>query len=318
MFNSDFIRSLFFALSALALLYFSVKDKIKKEYALIGLCVLTTFDLVGVSKRYFNNNDFTTKRRQKGELVQMTKADQMILQDKSLSYRVLNLTVSPFNDATTSYYHKSIGGYHGAKIRRYQDVIEQHISKNNQGVLDMLNTKYLITREPKQPVVLSPTHAGNAWFVDTVKYVNSPDEEIASLEGIKPKEVAYIDQSKFQIQKLQYDSAAREIKLTEYKPNHLTYTANAETDGFAVFSEVYYEKGWQAYIDGKETDHVRVNYILRGLEIPKGEHQIEFKFRPKTFFIGNKIALFSSWALILMVAGVLVLEFKKQKVEEGK
>ncbi|MFK7901050.1 MAG: YfhO family protein [Cyclobacteriaceae bacterium] len=312
MFYKDWFRSIFFVLVSIVLVYLGIKKTVKLNYVLAGLCLFTIIDLVGVNKRYFNDKDFSKKKKTKKELVPMTQADQIILQDKSLSYRVLNLTVSPFNDATTSYYHKSIGGYHGAKLRRYQDVIEKHISQNNQGVLDMLNTKYLITKDPKQPVVIRPTHLGNAWFVDTILLVNSPDEELASLKGLNAKNTAVLDQSKFTVSQTNYSSVGSSITLTDYKPNHMTYATKITSGAFAVFSEIYYDKGWVAYIDGKETNYVRVNYILRGLQIPEGDHTVEFKFIPQSYFIGNKIALISSILLFGLVGVVLFVEIRKK------
>lgn len=244
-------------------------------------------------------------------------ADMKILEDESLSYRVLNLQ-NPFNNAEPSYYHKSIGGYSGVKMQRYQDLIERRLSGEmgsiisslqNQGrglelafneanALNMLNNKYVIYNPGASPLVSSDGY-GNAWLVKTVSEVSNADEEMAAL-SVLSKDKAIVDVSKFKSNSDSY-SGEGSIELVAYEPNHLTYEFSSSSAELAVFSEVYYNKGWNAYIDGKPVDYIRANYILRALDIPSGKHSVEFKFEPDSYRIGNLIALISSILLMLIL-----------------
>lgn len=310
----DAFRSLFFIGIAFSAAWFYLKGKVKQKYVLIGLIVFITIDLWTVGKRYLNNDSFVEKSRTEKPFPK-TAADEQILADKSLSYRVMNFTLNAFSDASTSYWHKSIGGYHGAKLKRYQELIEYQISKNNQDVLNMLNTKYFIVPDNnKQPVAqLNPVACGNAWFIEEIKMVADADTELKSLDKFNPNQTVFIDKRFEDYLKgfnPQYDSTAT-ISLTDYKANHLTYQSNVSSEQFAVLSEIYYPKGWNAYIDGKPVEHIRVNYVLRGIRIPAGTHKIEFKFEPATYYTGEKIALASSATLILIFVGVMVMEIRK-------
>lgn len=314
-FRADALRSLFFVTAAAALIWVIIKQKTETRYALIGLAVLVIIDLFVVDKRYLNENDFV---KSKGSVVvkaiPKTEQDQQILEDKDY-YRVLNLTKSPFNDATTSFYHKSIGGYSAIKLSRYQDLIENQISKNNIQVLNMLNTRYIITapqQEGAKPMVQrNPNAYGNAWFVKQTKTVQNADEEMKALDSIAPLSEAFID-ARFATAAKEYilDSSSY-IKLTEYHPNHLKYESNSATEQFAVFSEVYYQPGWNAYVDGKPTPHVRVDYILRGMELPAGKHEIFFKFEPAHYIQSEKIAYTGSLLWIALLLGCLVMAIRK-------
>jgi hypothetical protein len=225
---------------------------------------------------------------------------------------VLNLQ-NPFNEAQTSYFHKSIGGYHGAKLRRYQDLIERQISANNQQVLNMLNMRYLITGDAKQPVQRNPGALGNAWFVSEVKTVKSPDEEMAALNTLSPATVAVVDASKFPQQKdATYDISGSTIALTNYSPDELKYRYNATQPGLVVFSEIYYADGWQAYIDGKPVPHIRADYVLRALQVPAGAHSVEFKFEPKSYAVGNTVSLVASIALLLVLVGAIAYSVRRK------
>jgi hypothetical protein len=304
-FRSDAIRSLFFVTAAAALVWAIINKKFKIEYALIALTVLVVFDLFVVDKRYLNDNDFI---KAKGSMLEKTivktEQDDQILADKDY-YRVFNLTKSPFNDATTSYYHKSIGGYSAIKLSRYQDLIENQLSKNNMQVLNMLNTRYFIVSREKggEPLVQrNPDALGNVWFVNETKVVANAAEEMKALDSIQPTNVAFIDKRFVASgQTYEKDSAAK-IQLTNYHPNHLTYTSETSKKQFAVFSEIYYQPGWNAYLDGKLTAHYRVDYVLRGMEIPEGKHEIIYKFEPEHYFKTEKIAYLGSilWILILI------------------
>ncbi|WP_276498769.1 YfhO family protein [Pontibacter litorisediminis] len=318
MMRSDAFRSLVFILLAAGLLYFYVKNKVSATVAVAGVGILVLVDLWSVDQRYLNNGDF--ERRVVENYFSPTPADQMILQDKEdaargLSYRVINLP-NPFNDARTSYFHKSVGGYHGAKLRRYQDLIDRHISRNNLEVLRMLNTRYAITGDPKQPVQRIPDALGNAWFVEEVQPVESPDAELDALTMFDAGATAVIDVSKFPIERRYFSADSANIKLTEYEPNYLKYEYAAAKEGLVVFSEIYYPEGWQAYLDGEPVEHIRANYVLRAMEVPAGKHTIEFKFEPQSYYTGNTVSLISSILLVLVIAGAIFYAVKKQPVEE--
>ena len=306
-FTADAWRSFAFIVLSAALIWLFIEKKINTSIAIISLLLLVLIDMWPVNKRYFDNSNFTSKRNVETPF-QPTQEDLLILEDKDPNFRVFNVTTNPFNDASTSYFHKSIGGYHGAKLRRYQDLIEHHISKNNMKVLNMLNTKYFIAPDAnKAPQVQRNIAAlGNAWFVDNYKLVENPDSEITALNSFEPATTAIVDKrfaDYVKDVKIGRDSLSV-IKLSSYKPNHLIYEADAKKDEFAVFSEIYYDKGWNAYLDGKEMPYIRVNYVLRAMKIPQGNHKIEFKFEPKSYFTGEKIGFASSLILLLMILGM--------------
>ena len=243
----------------------------------------------------------------------------MILQDKDPNYRVLNLAGDTYNEAITSYFHKSVGGYHPAKLRRYQDLIERHISQRHLPVINMLNTKYIIVDNNQQLQVMTNDQAcGNAWFIDTLLVTKTAEAELDTLDGINPKYTAVIDQefyNKLAIKKTVF-AANGNVQLTSYKPNELVYSASSAAGGLAVFSEIYYPYGWKAFIDGKEVEHVRVDYVLRGLEIPAGKHEVKFVFAPESFIVGSKISgIGSILILIAIVAGLAFIYYKAKKVQ---
>ncbi|MBI9055294.1 MAG: YfhO family protein [Bacteroidales bacterium] len=304
MLRNDAFRSLVFILLSAGIVFAFIKGKLKLNYALGLLLIFVLIDMWSVDKRYLNDNNFVSKRKAK-ESFQMTQADKYILQDKDPDFRVLNVSVDPFNNSSTSYFHKSIGGYHGAKMRRYQELIEHQISKNNMGVLNMLNTKYFIVPDNnRQPVAqYNPEALGNAWFVSEYRIVPNADAEMASLDDFNPGNEAIIDQrfEDFVAGKEFMKDTVSSIKLETYIPNHLTYIANCSHEELAVFSEIYYPKGWNAFIDGNPVDHFRANYVLRALVIPEGNHTIEFKFEPKSYYLGSKISYASSVILLLFL-----------------
>jgi len=310
----DALRSLvFIALSGTAIWLYLGK-KIKQEYLILAISMLILVDLWSVGKRYLNDSDFVSASKQQAEFTP-TQADETILADKDSNFRVMNLSVSTFNDATTSYYHKSIGGYHGAKLKRYQELIENQISKNNMAVLNMLNAKYFIMPQEKASPVArrNPDALGNAWFVSEVKSVVNADAEMAALDSFAPAKTAVVDQrfaSQIEGLKIGIDSASS-IRLVKYEPNELDYHSKTSTEQLAVFSEIYYDKGWNAYIDGKLVSHLRANYVLRALRIPAGEHEVVFKFEPKAYFTGEKIALGSSSMVLVLLLGAVFVAFKK-------
>lgn len=399
-FQADAMRSFIIILLGAALIYLYSIKKISKNILIPVIGLIIVIDIMGVDKRYLTDENYEPARKN-GFVYTPTSADLQILQDKDPNYRVFNLAVSPFQDASTSYFHKSIGGYHGAKFRRYQDLIDFHIGKFNMEVLNMLNTKYFIQRgQDGQPIAGPNIGAlGNAWFVGSVKWVKNADEEISHLGkilrienlnpkanftvygrkleaidtimqtvpikislsegqesieeidisrynivqgqeyilGINPNDSSYnfinlddvknkelISNQQFRIKVISSFDARNEaivdskfkddlkelsekiptdgtIQLVSYKANHLVYESKTSAKSLAVFSEIYYPRGWQAFIDGKEVDHIRVNYVLRGMVIPAGNHKIEFKFHPDTYFLGIRISFISSLIIVLLL-----------------
>lgn len=230
-------------------------------------------------------------------------------------YRVLNLSTSTFNDATTSYYHKSIGGYHGAKLQRYQDLIEFHFSQGvNPAVINMLNTKYVIQQTQQGVMAIkNPDALGNAWFVNNVEWVANADEEIMALKDLDPSKTAVVDERfKSVVTESNLDTNAS-IRLISYLPNELQYISNSTRDQFAVFSEIYYADGWQAYLDGTPVEHARVNYVLRGMNIPAGQHEVIFKFEPQGVQMGNMVSLIGGILMLLAVAYLLYASLKESQ-----
>ena len=314
--RSDAFRSLILILIGAGAVWAVVQDKLSKNIAIAVVIVLCMFDYIGVGKRFINSDAFTDAKEKQNRFA-LSPADQMILQDKSLDYRVFNTTVNTFNDASTSYHHKSVGGYHAAKLRRYQELIENHISKGNMSVLNMLNTKYVIQKGQNGAPMAgqNPAACGNAWFVDRVQLVNNADEEIKALEKFDPLETAFIDK-KFADDLKGFtggkDSASK-ITMESYAPNHLVYNYTAPQNQLAVFSEIYYQPGWKATVDGKEIPIVRANYVLRAMVLPAGSHKVEMKFEPQSYFTGEKVAFASSSLLLLLFAGAVFMEFRKKK-----
>jgi len=321
MLRNDAFRSLVFVLLSAGVIYLYIIKKLNLKYALALLSVLILVDLWAVDKRYLNNDNFVSKKQAR-EPYQMTNADKQILADKDPNFRVLNLTVNTFNDASTSYFHKSIGGYHGAKMRRYQELIDFQISKNNMDVLNMLNTKYFIVPgNNRQPVAqYNPEVLGNAWFVSDYRVVPDADAEIDALSDFNPSVEAIVDQRFEDLvagKEFTKDTISK-IKLESYKPNHLVYKASCQDEELAVFSEIYYPKGWNAFIDGNPAEHFRVNYVLRAMVLPQGEHTIEFKFEPQSYYLGNKISLASSAILLIIVIIVFGKEIMLWRKGESK
>lgn len=297
--SSDAWRSFFFIIAAVVLLWFYIKKSLNTKRLLVLIGVLVFLDLWVVDKRFLNKDSFVPKQQAK-EIV-ATPADRLILQDKDPNYRVLNLSTNTFNESRTSYFHKSIGGYSPAKLRRYQDIIDYYFAKEiNMNVLNMLNTRYIVVPSQQGPQVQKNEQAlGNVWFVDELKWVDSPDEEIRLLKDVDPAKTAVIDEVWKEcwgawetLQPVQ--DTADFIRLKEYvNPGELVYESYSSQPHLAVFSEVFY-KTWKAYIDGKETPLIRVNYILRALPIPVGDHRIEFKCVDEVYQRGACISLIAS------------------------
>lgn len=309
MLSSDAWRSFIFIAFAAATLWYYIRKPFKVTYVIAILGILIFVDLWTVDKRFLNDENFIAKKKAR-EIV-ATEVDKQILQDKDPNYRVFNLTKSPFNESETSYFHKSIGGYSPAKLRRYQDIIDYHFAQGiNMNVTNMLNTRYFIVPSQQGPQVQKNFEAlGNAWFVNEIEWVNSPDEEIVALKDFDPSQKAFIDAEwKDKLpnwERLQHprDSSAT-ISLTNYaNPGYLIYESHSTRPHLAVFSEVFY-KTWHAYIDGQEAPLIQVNYILRGLEIPAGDHKIEFKCIDEIYERGAKISMIASIIVGFILVGL--------------
>ncbi len=313
---TDSLRSLAFGLLTAGVLWMLLKDKLKQGIAILVIALFILVDLISIDKKYLNEDDFKPSRKIEKPFT-ATNADKVILQDKS-HFRVGNFTVNPISDGSTSYFHQSIGGYHAAKMMRYQELFDYQIAENNMQVLNMLNTKYFIVGNDKGEVQaqLNPDANGNAWFVERVKVVNSANEEMQALDSLNTKQVAVFHNSREKQKDLKFpteiDSTAT-IALLNYDVTSLTYQSKTAKEQFAVFSEIYYKDGWNAYLDGVLTPHYRVNYVLRGMKVPAGKHTIEFKFEPKVIQQGKIISL-SSYALLLLIPiGWFFYEKKKKK-----
>jgi hypothetical protein len=312
----DAFRSLILILIGAGTVWALIQDKLTKNLA-IGIIILAClFDYIGVGKRFINSDSYTEQKEKQNRFAP-SPADQAIMADKSLDYRVFNTTVNSFNDASTSYYHKSVGGYHAAKLRRYQELIDNQISKGNMSVLDMLNTKYIIQKGPNgMPAAdQNPGACGNAWFIDKVQMVKNSDDEMKALDKFDPLETAFVDE-KFAGDLSGYtggkDSSSK-ITMKSYEPNDLNYEYTAPKQQVAVFSEIYYQPGWVATVDGKEAPIFRTDYLLRGMLLPAGAHKVEMKFEPKSYFAGEKVSLASSLLILLLLGGAIFMEVKNNK-----
>ena len=335
--SADALRSFIIICIGCALLWLHAAGKLRRSLTVAGITVLCLVDMWSVNKRYLHDEQFVPRSIQT-ETFSKTKTDELILQDKSPDYRVLNFATDAFNENNTSYWHKNIGGYHAAKLRRYQELIERHLSPEMQAayqaiaaaggemdsvdaskfrVLNMLNTKYFILPAGQQGQtvpVLNPYANGNAWFVKNVQYVNNANEEIDALKTILPTETAVVD-ARFKdmlkgISEAHKDSLSS-IRLTSYEPNRLVYETENAGDGIAVFSEIYYPNGWQVTIDGKPAGLGRADYVLRTLYIPAGKHTVEMRFDPQSLYVTEGIAYGALALLVIGVAAVALIARKK-------
>ncbi len=310
----DALRSLFFVLSTAAVVWLMMVGRLKRGVMLMLVALLVLLDLVPVNRRYLNSDDFVSAREAK---IYPTAIDREILADKDLGYRVFNLSVSPFNDATTSYFHRSVGGYHGAKLSRYQDIIDTYFASSiNYEVLDMLNTRYIISTDESGEALLMVNDEvlGAAWFVEGVQDVDSPLREIDALGLVDLSRVAVVD-TQFGVAAKSFGQGA--IELVEYEPNYLKYEYSADAPAVAVFSEIYYPKGWTAYVDGVEVPYFRANYILRAMELPAGEHTVEWRFRAPRWALIEGVTLCASLLIIFSIVILLILTFneRRQKIK---
>ncbi len=308
--RSDAFRSFFLVLMSAGLLWAYWTKKITRQWLLGGFALLVLFDVWSAGRRYLDDQDFTDRSNYEARF-KPTPADELISKDKDPNFRVYDRSEeqsNPFASSRASYFHKSIGGYHAAKLQRYQDLIDRHLSKGNIKVFNMLNTKYFIMTDPDgKPAVEPNVNAlGNAWFVSNIQMVNDANAEIEALEPFNPEEDAVIHKEFESYIKGFQPQKGGEISLTEYQPNHLSYQSSAPSEQLAVFSEIWYgpNKGWKAYIDGQPAEHIRANYVLRAMRIPAGDHKIEFKFDPDTYNTGKLISAVTS---SIVLAGLLGL-----------
>ena len=315
MYSADLLRSGFFILVVFGVLWFYSKKSLAQNTALIIVGLVMIFDLFVIDKKYVSATDFVSAREVEVPFEE-TPADSQILQDTS-QYRVFEVDGN-MSSARTSYFHQSIGGYSAVKPRRMQQVFDYQIARNNMEILNMLNVKYVIQTDTSgvSYPIQNPNANGNAWFVKQLKTVRSADAEMKALDKLDTKNEAVFNDSNSHINQSdiglnsKFDSRGT-LQLVDYKPNYLKYSSVNLGAGFAVFSEMYYKNGWNAYVDGKLTKHFPVNYILRGMKIPAGKHKIEFKFEPQVVKTGSLIALISSVGIVFLVLGVLYFERKK-------
>ena len=319
MLSKDILRTLFVLGLTFGTVWLVVFKKLKnKQLAYFIFAVIIVGDLWLVDKRFLNKDDFSRAKSYDKSII-ASAADQQILADREGNYRVFNTTVSSFNDNNTSYFHQSVGGYSAVKLIRYQDLIERHLSKGNMNVFNMLNTRYFISGQPGQEVAQrNPGALGNAWFVDEIKWAKNADEEMNLMTDFNPKTTAIIDvRFKEYLAGFQSNNQPNNtIELSSFHPDNMTYISNSTSENFAVFSEIWYKgnEDWKAYIDGKEMEFIRVNYLLRGMKVPAGQHEITFKFYPKSHYIGSKISYASSGFILLMLLGILVLIVLKKQL----
>jgi hypothetical protein len=337
-FKADALRSMLFALAAAGLLWLYASKKLTRNAFAILLILLITVDMWPINRRYLNDEDFIPRRRAEVPF-SLRQVDAIILEDSDLNYRVLDMTESTFNSSRTSYYHHSIGGYHGAKLRRYQDLIDHHITENmmeigttlrnaeeleelketfaGMPVLNMLNTRYLIYHPERSPII-NESALGNAWFVENFRFVDSADEEIMALkDDFDPLRTAIIDRrfsDHLSGKSFSYDPEAY-VTLEHAQPNQLRYRYRASSEQLLVFSEVFYPEGWKVSINNQPAEHFRVNYILRAMVVPAGEQEILFSFEPKSYYTGEKISLAFSILLVLLMLSAVGFSVYKARGE---
>ena len=312
--QADAWRSLLFVvLAAVAVAGYAARKVIKSAPVLCCvLAVVVAADLINVDTRYLNHDSFVDAYTAK---ITPTEADRLIMEDKDPAYRVLNLTVSPFNDATTSYFHRSVGGYHGAKLSRYQDMIDRHLSYLHEGVLDMLNVRYIIDSPTADGVFVRETANGAAWMVESVVRASSPQEEIELVGKIDTKREAVMTDEYLPEN---FNFSAGEISLEEYRPNYLRYKATAQGNALVVFSEIFTKQGWTVKIDGEEARPLRADYILRAVELPAGEHTVEWSYRAPNWALVEGIALACSVVVLAAFLLTLIYLIRNARRQENK
>ena len=315
--GSDLLRTFLLIAVAGIIIWLMLKKKLTPIVATVALTALSLFDLISIDKRYLSYDNFKEAEEVTDAFIPST-ADKQILQDPDhANFRVFNQSGNVYQESLTSYHHNSIGGYSPAKLGLYQDLIEHQLSRGNMSVFNMLNTKYFIGQDANgRPIAQqNPAAYGTCWLVKGIKFVNSPNNEMLALDSTNLKDTAIINESfKTAITQLpQFDSTAS-IKISERQNDKITYAFNATAPQFAVMSEIYYNRGWNAYLDGQKTGYVKANYLLRGIALPAGKHTVEFKFEPKSYYIGNSI---SFWCTILVYLTIIVTLFFWYKKKAG-
>ncbi len=315
--GNDLLRTFILMTLTVSLLGFFIKKKISAPVLISALILLTGYDLLDIGSRYLNTEKFVEESDYESAFTP-TDADLQILKDPDhANFRVFNQTVDVFNDASTSFHHNSVGGYHPAKLALYNDLITYQLSKGNMQVFNMLNTKYFITQNPqtgKPMPQLNPGAYGNVWLVKGIKYVETADQEMLALDNTDLKDTAVIENKfKAQIKQSPVPDSGASIKLKQNLNDKIDYTFHSTTPQVAVFSEIYYPRGWNVFIDGKKADYFKTNYALRGMFIPAGNHEIEFRFEPTSYTIGRMISIISSLLVMLILMGAIVFYIKKKK-----
>jgi hypothetical protein len=322
-FQADLIRSIILLILAAALCWFYFRGKIKPVVLLSGLLVLSAYDLMVEGKKYLNDDNYTEPENMEAYFT-LTPADLQIEADPEKNFRVLDMAGGdPFQDSHTSYFHNSVGGYHPAKLGLYNDIIERQLVKGNQMVYNMLNTKYVIRKGPdgKDQAVPNTGAFGPCWLVSAIHFVNGADQEMAALDSLNLRDTAVVENIfKDKIPFMPVKDSSASVSLVENLNDKISYRFKSKTNQFVVFSEIYYDKGWNAFIDGNPAPYCKVDYVLRGMSVPAGEHMIEFRFEPKSYIMGNRISV---WAAIitylLLIAAALQVfgVFPKKSVTQN-
>ncbi|MCZ4242940.1 YfhO family protein [Pedobacter punctiformis] len=316
--RTDAFRSFFFILAGFGIVWAFITKKMNMQFAFGLLALAVLVDMWQIDKRYLNNNNFESKSSLE-TYFQPRDVDNFILADKDPNFRVYDQSVNTFNTASTSAFHKTIGGYHAAKLKRYDELIQNQFAKSiNHDVLDMLNTKYIISQDPQNgsyKMERNASAAGNAWFVPSVQFAKNADEEMKAISSFDPKKEAIVDESYKGLIDTKRLGSGQEgfIKLTNYNPDHLTYEYSSAKDVVAVFSEIYYDKGWKMFIDGVEKPYFRADYVLRAAQLEAGNHKLEFIFHPASYYTGEQISLAGTVLLLAGLAFGIYLENKKKK-----
>ncbi len=316
-FSSDLLRSFLLIAIAAVIVGLYLKSKIKPVVLIAALLVLSSYDLFAVGKRYLNDDKFVEQTDYDNAFTP-TAADTKIKADPDKNFRVFDETSGdPFSDSRASYFHNSIGGYHPAKLALYEDLKLNQLLKGNMRVFDMLNTKYFIVKNPangQEEARLNPDAYGPCWLVKSIHYVNNADEEMKALDSINVRDTAIVQKNFQPVIKFNPEpDTTASIKLISNLNDKVDYKFSSKTNQFAVFSEIYYDKGWDAYLDGKKTDYCRVDYVLRGMPVPAGEHNIEFRFEPRVYAVSDTISAVSSILVYLLLIGTVVTEWRKRK-----
>lgn len=315
--GGDLVRTIIIMALGLGLVYFFAKRKISATVLLGALIVISGYDLLGIATRYLNESNYVDESQFESVFIP-TEADNRILSDPDHNnFRVFNQTVDVFNDATTSYHHNSVGGYHPAKLDLYNDLITWQLSKGNMEVFNMLNTRYFIMPDPQsgKPVAqYNPNAFGNAWLVDDIKWVETPDEEMLALDSTDLRHVAVVETLyKEQVKEPVVTDSAATISLVKNLNDEIEYSYSSSTPQVAIFSEIYYPHGWHAFIDGKKADYFKADYLLRAMHLPAGQHKIEFKFEPASFYTGRTISIVVTLLILALIVIAVVMNIKSKK-----